>query len=160
MSMAETLILRPVTLADLDAFFEQQTDPEANRMAAFTAKDPADRAAFALHWGTILSDPEVVVRTIEVDGVVAGHVARFLRAGTPEITYWIGRAHWGRGVATAALAAFLDSHTERPLHARVAADNAASLRVLEKCGFTRCSRDRGFANARGAEIDELVLRLS
>ena len=34
-----------------------------------------------------------------------------------------------------------------------------SRRVLEKCGFTVIAEVRGFANARGEEIDELVLRL-
>ncbi|MGY3201486.1 GNAT family N-acetyltransferase [Streptomyces sp. TE5632] len=43
--------------------------------------------------------------------------------------------------------------------ARAAADNTGSVRVLEKCGFEVVGEDRGFANARGAEIDELVLRL-
>ena len=43
--------------------------------------------------------------------------------------------------------------------ARAAADNAASLRVLAKCGFEVVGEDRGFANARGEEIDEYVLEL-
>jgi RimJ/RimL family protein N-acetyltransferase len=45
------------------------------------------------------------------------------------------------------------------MHARVAADNLASRRVLEKCGFRVIATDRGLAEARGAEIEELVLRL-
>jgi RimJ/RimL family protein N-acetyltransferase len=47
----------------------------------------------------------------------------------------------------------------RPLRARVASDNVASRRVLEKCGFRVIATDRGFAEARAAEIEELVLRL-
>lgn len=50
--------------------------------------------------------------------------------------------------------------TTRPLHARAAADNAGSVRVLEKCGFTVTGTDRGYANARGAEIDEVLLTLA
>lgn len=49
--------------------------------------------------------------------------------------------------------------TERPLYAHVAADNAGSLRVLERCGFEVCSRATAYAPARGAEIDEPVLTL-
>lgn len=67
-------------------------------------------------------------------------------------------AHWGKGIATRALAAFLDLETRRPLEARVAQDNRASLRVLEKNGFSVVGTDRFFANARGEEIDEYVLR--
>ncbi len=48
--------LREVEEADLSIFFEQQLDPESNRMAAFTAKDPTDRGAFmrtgGRSWGT------------------------------------------------------------------------------------------------------------
>jgi RimJ/RimL family protein N-acetyltransferase len=47
----------------------------------------------------------------------------------------------------------------RPLHARVASDNVASHRVLEKCGFRVIANERGFAEARSAEIEELMLRL-
>jgi RimJ/RimL family protein N-acetyltransferase len=47
----------------------------------------------------------------------------------------------------------------RPLHARVASDNVASRRVLEKCGFRLIATERGFAEARSGEIEEFVMRL-
>jgi L-amino acid N-acyltransferase YncA len=47
----------------------------------------------------------------------------------------------------------------RPLHARIAYDNVASCRVLEKCGFRVIANERSFAQARSGEIDEFVLRL-
>src|SRR4029453_19193159 len=74
-------------------------------------------------------------------------------------TYWIGREFWGRGIATQALAVLLSAVKTRPLYARAAKDNIASLRVLEKCGFTITGYERGFANARGEEIEEVVLEL-
>lgn len=40
-----------------------------------------------------------------------------------------------------------------------AQDNAATLRVLEKCGFVICSQDKGFSNARGEEVEEYLLML-
>jgi RimJ/RimL family protein N-acetyltransferase len=52
------------------------------------------------------------------------------------VGYWVGREFWGRGIATRALAAFLDEVSERPIYAGVADTNLASIRVLEKCGFT------------------------
>ncbi len=76
-----------------------------------------------------------------------------------ELTYWIGRSYWGKGIATSALNAFLTVDRSRPLHARVASDNVASRRVLEKCGFRVVATERGFAEARSAEIEEVVLRL-
>lgn len=151
--------LRDVTDDDLPIFYEQQLDPDANFMAAFTAADPHDRTAFAAHWARIRVDPTITNRTILWQDQVAGHIASFLRDGDREVTYWIGRPYWGRGIATDALRRFLDEVKTRPIHGRAAADNVASRRVLEKCGFVVVGHDRGFAEARGAEIDEVILRL-
>jgi RimJ/RimL family protein N-acetyltransferase len=128
-------------------------------MAAFTAEDPTDRDAFDAHWQRIRGDDAVVIKTILFDGDVAGSIAKFDRDGDPEVTYWIGKEFWGKGIATKALSAFLDDIPARPLFGRVAKDNVASIRVLEKCGFTVSGHDRGFANARGAEIDEFIMKL-
>ncbi len=130
-------------------------------MAAFTAKDPSDRDAFNAHWKRILSEPTVISKTILVDGQVAGSVSSYEDEGKPEVTYWIGKEYWGRGIATRALAEFLvNCNKVRPIYARAAKDNLGSLRVLDKCGFVVTGEDKGFANARGAEIEELVLTLS
>ena len=153
-----TLLLRAVEARDLDHFFAQQRDPVARRMAAFTSADPNDRAAFDAHWARITGNPAIVNRTIEFGGAVVGHVASFEQGGEREVTYWIDRAHWSRGIATRALRLFLAELPTRPLHARAAADNPASIRVLTNCGFVACGTDRGFASARGAEIDEVLLR--
>lgn len=153
------LSLRPVEPADLDRFFADQRDPVARRMAAFTSDNPHDRAAFDAHWARIGADPATVNRTITHDGAAVGHVAAFEQFGAREVSYWITRAAWGRGFATQALRMLLADHAPRPLHARAAADNLASLAVLERCGFVVCGHERGFAAARGAEIDEVVLRL-
>jgi len=158
--MTGDVLLRDVTEADLPIFFEQQRDPAANRMAAFTAKDPADREAFTAKWAKILGD-DTVKKAILVDGQVAGSVQSFVApwSGQLEVTYWVGREYWGRGIATKALTAFLGHLKARPVYARAARDNIASIRVLAKCGFTLSGHDKGFANARGEEVEEVVLRL-
>lgn len=157
--MAGDIRLRDVTPSDLDVLFEHGRDPEAVRMAAFTHKDPSDRAAFDAHWARLLKDPSVRARAIATEGRVVGSIASFLLNGQREVTYWIGREHWGKGLATGALAAFLREEAQRPLFARVAKDNARSRRVLEKCGFRVVGEGKWFAHARGGEIDELLLRL-
>jgi RimJ/RimL family protein N-acetyltransferase len=148
--------LRNATEADLPIFYEQQLDPDARYMAAFTAKDPADRAAFFAHWARLLGDPAILNKTIIVNGQVAGYVASFTRLGEPEVSYWLGREYWGRGIATRALSELLRHVLARPVYARVAKDNLASRRVLEKCGFLISGEDSGFANARGQEIEEFI----
>ncbi|HEX8597354.1 MAG TPA: GNAT family N-acetyltransferase [Chloroflexia bacterium] len=151
--------LREVLEADLPFFFQFQLDPEANHMAAFTARDPADKDAFMRHWEKILADDGIVKRTILYDGQVAGSVVRFDQDGKPEIGYWIGREYWGKGIATRALSAFLEVVTERPIYAAAARDNLASIRVLEKCGFAVAGYGKWFSNARGREIEETHLEL-
>ena len=152
--------LREVQPADLPFFFEHQRDPVAVRMAAFTAVDPDDRAAFDTHWARIMANESNLNRTIVLDGQVVGSVSSYVMEGDTEVTYWLDRDYWGRGIATAALAKFLEIQTLRPLHARAARDNPGSLRVLAKCGFRVLPTDHGYANGRGAEIEEYLLELS
>jgi RimJ/RimL family protein N-acetyltransferase len=157
--MAGDVLLREVLPDDLPILFEFERDSEARWMAAFTAEDPDDRAAFMAHWERILADASIAKRTIICDGQVAGSVECFLRSGTPEVGYWLGKPFWGRGVATRALTLFLRQVTRRPVFARVVKDNAGSLGVLRKCGFVIYSEDRGYAHARHAEVEEYILRL-
>jgi len=158
--MTTNLSLRPVTSTDLPIFFEYQLDEEANWMAAFTAKDPTDRAAFMAHWQRILANKTVFIQTILADGEVAGSVLRYEDEGKPEVSYWLGKRYWGRGIASWALSEFLARHNmTRPMYARVAKDNPGSRRVLEKCEFRVIKEMSGYANARKAEISELLLVL-
>jgi RimJ/RimL family protein N-acetyltransferase len=147
--------LRNVEPDDLPIFYEQQLDVDATRMAAFPARD---RAAFDAHWTTnILGNPAAIMQTILLDGQVAGNIGSWRQDGVRLVGYWIGKEHWGKGVATRALAAFLHLVTERPLHAHVAKHNAGSIRVLEKCGFS-VERDESVELA-GKDIAEFVLVL-
>lgn len=153
--MGNEVRLRKVELEDLPNFYEQQLDVDAIRMAAFPARD---RAAFDAHWATnVLGNPSAVTRTILVDGHVAGNIGSWPEDGVRLVGYWIGKEHWGKGVATRALAAFLHIVNERPLHAHVAQHNVGSIRVLEKCGFS-LQREES-AQAAGKDIAELVLVL-
>ena len=158
--LTRDLLLRDVVEDDLIVFFEQQLDADANYMAAFTAKNPADRNVFMAHWTKILGDGANVNKTILVGGQVAGNVSSFEQFGEREISYWLGREYWGKGLATEALSKLLGHVKVRPLYARAAKDNVASIRVLQKCGFTISGEDKGFSNARGEEVEEFILKLS
>ncbi|HEY4692951.1 MAG TPA: GNAT family N-acetyltransferase [Bellilinea sp.] len=151
--------LRPVVASDVATFFEHQLDPQANFMAAFVSKNVTDRTAFDAKWVKILADTAIAIRTILANGEIAGYVGHHSWFGDPEVTYWLGRDYWGKGIATRALESFLKQEKLRPLYGRVAKDNAASRRVLEKCGFTLIGSEKEFSNARGEEIEELILIL-
>jgi len=100
------------------------------------------------------------MQTILVDGTIAGSIAKFEVEGDAEITYWIDRSFWGKGIATTALKHLLTIEHTRPIFGRVAFDNFGSQKVLEKCGFIKTGRDKGFANARQAEIEEFIYKLT
>lgn len=157
----DALSLRAVEEDDLPFLFEQQRDAEAHRMAAFTGRDADDEEAFLAHWRRILAEPAVIVRAIVVGDDVVGTIGSYEdEAGEREVTYWLGREHWGRGHATRALARFLGSvDPTRPIHGRCAEDNLASAAVLRKNGFVTTGRSRGFARARGGETWEISMVL-
>lgn len=150
--------LRAVVPTDLPIFFEQQLDSSANWMAAFVAEHPEDRAAFDAHWARILNDDSIITRSIIVADAVAGYISSFEHDGEREICYWLGASYWGRGIASAALAAFLLQQTARLIYARAVKDNLGSIKVLERCGFELIDEGRGYAHRRGAEVEEYIFR--
>jgi RimJ/RimL family protein N-acetyltransferase len=155
--MTDSVQLRDVRESDLPLFFELQRQPEANLMAAFPARD---HAAFMLHWKTkVLADETGVKRAIVAGESLVGYVVSWRESGRWLLGYWIAKDHWGKGIATRALTRFLDELEPRPLYAYVAGHNVASLRVLEKCGFTRVEQSRVFSEVHGREIDEVLLML-
>ena len=150
-----TVTLREVTQEDLPVFFEHQLDTEATRMAAFPSRD---RDAFMAHWARIMSketNETGILNTILADDTVAGNIVYWEAAGEPNIGYWLGKTHWGKGIASAALAQFLTKIEVRPVYAHVAKHNFASIRVLEKCGFELAREDM----YDGDDGEELVMEL-
>jgi RimJ/RimL family protein N-acetyltransferase len=136
--------LRPVREIDLPILFVYQRDPEAVSLSGVSGRD---HDAFMQHWRALLINPRVLVRAILAGDALAGHVLSFDFQGRREVGYWLGREFWGKGFASAALAEFLELEPFRPLYGAVATHNAASFRVLQKCGFRPCSElDPGSAS--------------
>jgi len=159
-SVMATVALRLVNEADLDGIFEQMSDPVSVQMAAFTTEDPNDRAAFESHMATLRASPDVTVRAITCDGRLVGTIGRFVLEGVTEVTYWLDRSFWGKGIASRALELLLEGVPVRPVRARIASDNVGSLRVLQKAGFETVGTEMSYAPARDAEIEETILELS
>ena len=133
------ILLRPVLDTDLPILFQQQLDPEAIAIADYQSKD---RGPFMLHWAKIMQDKAVTIRIIIFKGNVAGHILCWKEKYEQRVGYWLGREYWGKGIASVALAEFLDQIKIRPLYAHVAIHNIASRRVLEKCGFVKHEEGR------------------
>ena len=116
-------------------------------MAAFPTRAPD---VFYEHWATIRADPTNVTRTIVADDEVVGDIVSWLDHGSRQVGYWIGREHWGKGFATAALRLLLEEITDRPVTAHIVPANIGSQRVRREMrvrpgrrGSRRRRRPRG-----------------
>ncbi|MGH8242316.1 MAG: GNAT family N-acetyltransferase [Steroidobacteraceae bacterium] len=108
--------------------------------------------------------PEATDWAIEVGGEAAGGVGLVpltdVHSRTAHIGYWLGEAHWGRGIMSQVIAAVseraLATRGIRRLEAPVFAWNPASMRVLEKCGFMREGVMRNSVFKDGQLIDSVL----
>jgi RimJ/RimL family protein N-acetyltransferase len=158
--VATSVQLRPVVKSDIAQFFEHHLELRPLPAGASVADLEARKATFVDRWEQMLSDKNVMARTIIWKDAVAGYVARLIQRDKPSISCWLGRDYWGKGVATQAVQAFLDLIEKRPIYARVAYDNLAAMQVLRKIGFEIVEHDSFFSDAHGYEIDEIILALS
>ncbi|MGZ8470669.1 MAG: GNAT family N-acetyltransferase [Gemmatirosa sp.] len=137
--------LRPWRHTDRTALLRHADDPEIARNLRLLPHPYDDAAADAWLAHAAGDTPPRGVWAIDVGGEAVGCFAHErgadVEASLYEVGYWLGRAHWGRGLATAALRtitalAWTDPAIVR-LQAGVFAWNAASMRVLEKAGYAR-----------------------
>jgi len=138
-------LLRRWQQSDLASMVAHANDPRVSRYMGplpypYTREDGAqflDAQASAVE--------PTCMWAIEVDGEAVGGIGVVARPGirrrTGELGYWLGHAHWSKGVASEAIAAVVPVAFERLALLRVAATvfsaNLASMRVLEKNGFIR-----------------------
>lgn len=141
------LSMRLVDKSDLPALFEVNGDDEVFRYSPRAAwKTPADGKAWFSRImahrksGATIQFVIVLRETKRPIGTLA--VFHFDEAvGSAEIGYVLGREHWGKGLMTELLAAFVRFGFEKLRLKRISAEldprNAASVKVLERVGFTR-----------------------
>ncbi|MDZ4168247.1 MAG: GNAT family protein [Coriobacteriia bacterium] len=133
-----------------DMFPHPYGEPEADAWFALLAgmREPT-------HWA------------IEVGGQAVGGIGLELGEGvsvrTAGIGYWLAEPLWGRGITTAAVhqvAPYAMQRFDRcRLEASVFAWNPGSMRVLEKCGFSREGVARASIFKDGEIIDRVVYAL-
>ena len=153
------LILQKTTASDLETLFIFQADNKSNQMAAFTSETPDDKDAYLEKWTKIIHNSSINMQTVFLGDKIVGSVLHFDMMDETNVSYWIGREYWGKGIATQALQLFLKTVQKRPLVGRVAFDNVGSQKVLEKCHFIYSREEKEFANGRQEEIVEFVYLL-
>lgn len=137
------LILRLPERSDAQAIFGGwASDPDATKMMSWPRhRSIEDTRAFLdfaeSEWGRWHAGPYLIALR-ETGEVIGGCGYSFVSAGVAQAGYILAPRHWGQGFATEAFAKQLEA--ARPLEpfrvtAAVHQDNAASLRVLAKCGF-------------------------
>jgi len=151
--------LRKSLASDIEVFYQNQADKEANFMAAFTSKNPYNKDAYIKKWTRLMTVDSVHMESILLDDIVVGCVVKFVMGEDSDLTYAIDKKHWGKGITSVAVKLFLEIEPTRPLYGRVANDNYGSQKILEKTGFLKIGTNTDFANARGIEIKEYIYRL-
>ena len=99
MRNGRVITIRPVVDADLERFYEYQSDPIATAMAVFGSRE---HDAFIEHWARIRVNPDSIIRAVDLDGAVCGNMMSWSQEGKRYVGYWIDRAQWGRGIGTEA----------------------------------------------------------
>ncbi|KQM83883.1 hypothetical protein ASE68_12320 [Agromyces sp. Leaf222] len=106
------------------------------------------------------TDADADRRTIRADGEIVGQVARWLDRGDAFVACRVDGTRRDDGIAGRALRLYLEVLDERPVRTRVAPDDDACIRVLERLGFEPDSGRPGGTTATGAPVDELVFLLA
>ena len=142
---------------DLDALLRHADDAEVSRGTSDRFPFPYTREdGLAFLSGNVL-DLSGPVFAIELEGLACGGIGATVLAGEraigAEVGYWLGRAHWGRGIMSRVLATFapwlIARHGLLRLEATVLDFNHGSARVLEKNGFEEEGRLRCAVRKRG-----------
>lgn len=140
--------------------FKFHQEPEANQMAAFIRDDYKDYNLFFKRWEQITKNEENTLNLIYCDKTLVGYICAYKLFNEINVGYWLGKEFWGRGIASFALKLFISKFKNKTLFARVAFDNIASIRVLEKCGFSLISEELFYSNFRKIKIKELVYKFN
>lgn len=156
--------VRPWRLADADSLVRHANNLNVAKQLRDRFPHPYSRANALAFLKFATQDDDPANLAIEVHGEAAGGIAFVpcsdVERFSAEIGYWLGEAHWGRGIATEALVLVTEDVFERRnllrLFALPFADNIGSTRVLEKAGYVREGILRASAVKFGQPRDQAI----
>jgi RimJ/RimL family protein N-acetyltransferase len=159
-----TCLLRPLVLADAQALASHANDRDVWLNLRDRFPHPYSLRDAEEYIAAVAARPVQTSFGIVVDGEAAGSVSLMLghdvERTSAEIGYWLGRAFWGRGIATEAVrAATLYAFDQLGMHRVFAVPfgrNPASTRVLKKVGYLREGILRRSAIKDGELIDQML----
>lgn len=156
----ERLLLRRAVAGDVDPMHRIMSDIVAMRY--WSTPPHADRDE-TVRWVTSMIEVDPAESDdfiVTLDGAVIGKLGAWR---LPEVGFLIDRAHWGKGIASEAMAAFIDRRRtlgSTELKADVDPRNAASLRLLKRHGFIETGRATGTWQVGGESCDSVYLKLT
>jgi RimJ/RimL family protein N-acetyltransferase len=152
----ERLLFRDHEPGDLDAYCSMESDPLYRAPLPVHARTELERS-FRDVW--LVPKPLGLRATVfKPDNRYIGRCGLYPFRNDMDVTvpreavlaFYLARDYWGRGLATEAGEAFVRHGFEtlglQRIHAGMNALNAASIRVIEKLGFTRVRSGEGGGN--------------
>lgn len=138
-------VVRPWRMADAEALARHANNVNVARQLRDRFPHPYAKADANAFLKAAVSDRDSSNLAIEVGGEAAGAIGYVIGTDverySAEIGYWLGEAHWARGIATEAVVLLTDHAFAAVNLLRLFAlpfgDNAGSMRVLEKAGYAR-----------------------
>ena len=156
----DRLLLRRATMDDVEAMHAIMSNPLAMR---YWSTPPHTQMEQTERWMASMVEGDPPIRDdfiVTLDGALIGKLGAWK---LPEIGFLIDPAHWGKGFALEGLNAFIDRRRALgsiELIADVDPRNAASLRLLERCGFVETHRAPGTWQVGDELCDSVYLKLA
>jgi [ribosomal protein S5]-alanine N-acetyltransferase len=156
------IILREFTEGDAQRLVEIANNPAVSQYMVDRFPSPFTRDD--AWWWIRTGSRSGVTRVIEFGGVFVGSIRAEPRSGEKlnqyEVGYFISEPYWGNGIATEALTLFADELSKTAgierLQAWVYTENAASIRVLQKAGFTKDAESDNVLYKNGRLFEEYI----
>lgn len=156
--------IRPWVPADRASLLRHADNPRVARYLSARFPHPYTAADADAWFAYLASNSAPCNWALEVDGEAVGGIGLRLGEGEmahlAELGYWLGEAHWGRGIVSAAVRALLPAVVPafglQRIQAYAATINPGSIRVLEKAGFEREGLMRRRAIRDGVAQDHVV----
>jgi RimJ/RimL family protein N-acetyltransferase len=155
----EGLCLRPLGAADVDAWYDYLSLPQVVRHTSWNLRSIDELRRLVAWYDGEQADSAIRFAICEAGALIGtiGFHTLSLADRRAELAYDVHPAHWGRGIASACCRAAVAWGLADRGYARVQAtaldSNAASMRVLEKCGFEREGLLRRYRIVRGEPRD-------
>lgn len=156
---AYTIQLSPTRITKLDALFQIPLDKDGGYIAAFIPDNPSDKNAYLAKHTKLLNASSINQHTIWLSDTIVGSISRFIMEEQAEITYWIDKRFWGRCIATQALQIFL-LLDRRDLSSAVQHMIIQARKSIREMWAHTNRLNINYANARHAEIEELIYKLA